>query len=268
MERERAGDWDPEQYHRFAGERAQPFVDLLALVRADRPFGRAVDLGCGSGELTALAAERFAPRSTVGIDSSTAMLRAAVAHASGRLRFEHGDLAGWTSGGDHDLVIANASLHWVPRHHEVLARWRAALAPGGQLAVQVPANASMPSHTVAAEVAKLPEFAAAFGADGPPPDPVAEHVLEPEEYARLLHDLGFAEQHVRLQVYPHLLSESREVVEWVRGTTLTRFRRRLPAEVFERFVEAYEARLLEVIGRHRPYFFPFRRILLWGRLPG
>jgi trans-aconitate 2-methyltransferase len=131
----------------------------------------------------------------------------------------------------------------------------------------VPSNARQPSHVVAREVASLPRFVEAFGPAGPPPDPVEHNVLAPEDYARLLYELGFAEQHVRLQVYPHLLTQSRDVVEWVRGTTLTRFQKVLPAEVFAEFLVEYEARLLDRIGVHSPYFFPFRRVLLWGRLP-
>jgi trans-aconitate 2-methyltransferase len=270
--------WDPDQYQRFAAERAQPFHDLLALVEPDG-IGRAVDLGCGTGELTALAAahlgleqvateplpEHTAPM--VGIDTSPTMLAAAAAHASDTVRFEEGDIAEWTSAADHDLVLAAASLHWVPDHPAVLRRWTAALAPGGQLAVQVPANADAPSHVVAAELAASEPYRSVFGPEGPPPDPVAANVLAPERYAELLYELGFARQHVRMTVYPHVLPSSRHVVEWVRGTTLTRFAAVLPPEVYAEFLRDYEDRLLEVIGRHEPHFFPFRRIFLWGRLP-
>jgi trans-aconitate 2-methyltransferase len=124
----------------------------------------------------------------------------------------------------------------------------------------------MPSHTVAAAVAERPHFADAFGPEGPPSDPVATNVLEPEGYATLLHSLGFDEQTVRLQVYPHVLPSTRSVVEWVRGTTLTRFQKALPAPLFAQFVIEYETALIEAVGLHEPYFFPFRRILLWGRL--
>ena len=42
--------WSPEQYQRFASERAQPFLDLMALWQR-APARRAIDLGCGTGEL-------------------------------------------------------------------------------------------------------------------------------------------------------------------------------------------------------------------------
>jgi trans-aconitate 2-methyltransferase len=55
------------------------------------------------------------------------------------------------------------------------------------------------------------------------------------------------------------------VVDWVAGTTLVRFRERLPAELYARYVERYRTRLLEVIGDRSPYFYPFKRILFWAR---
>ncbi|MGB0111784.1 MAG: methyltransferase domain-containing protein [Ilumatobacteraceae bacterium] len=256
-------DWDPDQYRRFEAERSAPFWDLVALVEPG--VGRMVDLGCGDGDLTMAAAERLGVESVVGIDSSPAMVARAEHHDDGRHRFVAGDIAAWTGAGDVDLVLANASLQWVPDHRAVLRQWRDALAPGGQLAVQVPANGDHPSHTVADEVARRQPFLDAF--DGaPPPNPTGTNVLAPQEYATLLHELGFTQQHVRLQVYPHLLGASSDVVEWVRGTNLTRFFRLLPDMLHEPFVDAYRTALLERIGEEAPYFYAFTRILMWGRL--
>lgn len=259
-------DWNPEQYRQFATERAQPFHDLLALIEPGS-ISRAVDLGCGPGELTALAAQQLHIGEMIGIDNSAAMLANTAEHVSDTVRFENGDIADWTSAGDVDLVLAAASLHWVPNHSEVMARWTAALRPGGQIAIQVPANADMPSHVVARRVAERSPYRELFGAEGPPIDPVQAYVLQPEAYAQVLYDLGYARQHVRLQVYPHVLPNTRHVVEWVRGTMLTRFEKRLDADAFNAFVVDYEEELLRVLGKHEPHFFPFRRILMWGRLP-
>jgi trans-aconitate 2-methyltransferase len=258
--------WDPAQYDRFAAERSQPFHDLVALV-ARVPIARAVDLGCGTGALTAELVRERDIHDCVGVDNSSSMLAEAALHViDGRLRFEAGDVATWTSAADHDLVLANASLQWVPDHAGVLARWTAALAPGGQLAVQVPSNSHHSAHTVAAEIAGTEPFLSALRGE-PPVDPVAVNVLRPEAYASLLHDLGFVEQSVRLQVYPHLLGQTSDVVEWVKGTTLTRFKQRLEPARYEEFLAAYRARLLQVLGDTSPFFYPFNRVLLWGRRP-
>jgi trans-aconitate 2-methyltransferase len=249
--------WDPAQYQRFAAERAAPFWDLLALVRPV-PGGRVVDLGCGSGELTAQLHRRLEAAETLGLDSSAAMLERAAAVAGDGLRFELGDIAGFAGGG-WDVIFSNAALHWLPDQEELLGRLVAALAPGGQLAVQMPANHDHPSHLVAAEVAGTEPFRTALGGylrESP--------VRAPEWYAELLDRLGLATQHVRLQVYLHRLSARAEVVEWVKGTLLTDYRSRMPPALFEEFLAAYRERLLPRLDDSRPYRYPFKRLLFWA----
>ena len=178
-----------------------------------------------------------------------------------------GDFPGTPSSARFHVVISNAALQWLPDHESVLTRWSEGLRDGGQLAVQVPANSDHPSHVLANAIAREPPFVEVFAGSsdgGPPPDPV-HNVLPPERYAALLHELGFTRQHVRLQVYGHLLASTTEVVEWVKGTNLTRFQAGLPPGLFERFLDVYRARLLDELGDHRPFFYTFKRILLWGR---
>ena len=256
--------WDPGQYERFKDERTAPFHDLLDLM-SPVPGGDVVDLGCGTGELTQLLHARMQARRTVGIDSSPAMLDQAKMVEADGVMFGEGDIAAFEEVGAWDVVAANASLQWVPDHDAVLERWTRSLRPGGQLAVQVPSNADHPSHLVLAAVAASPEFSSAFGGV-PPPDPV-RRVLRPEQYAEALDRLGYVEQHVRLQVYGHHLATSADVVEWLKGTSLTRFRSVMDVESYERLVERYRARLLDVIGDRRPYFYAFKRVLMWGRRP-
>jgi trans-aconitate 2-methyltransferase len=253
-----ADTWSPAQYNRFAAEREQPFWDLAALLEpVSSPA--LVDLGCGDGRLTAALHTRVGARSTVGIDSSEAML--ASARGGGGLTFVRGDLATW-QGSEVDIVFSNAALHWAPEHASVLERWRSSLAPGGQLAVQMPANADHPSHRVSRELA-----AEWLGA-GAPPDPAEGNVLAPEAYAQLLDGLGFERLHVRLQVYPHRLDSSADVVEWVKGSSLTRLKPVFSAERYEQFVTEFRRRLLAEVGERSPYLYTFKRILMWGRLAG
>lgn len=259
-----ADGWEPAQYDRFRAERAAPFHDLLALL-PPIPAGSAVDLGCGTGDLTVALHEILGAASTVGIDSSAEMLGRARELDVAGVTFRAGDIATFAERAVHDVVAANASLQWMPDHRSVLARWAAALRPAGQLAVQVPANADHASHRVAAALAASEEFIGELGGH-PPPDPVLS-VLAPEEYAVWLDELGFEAQHVRLQVYGHRLASSADVVEWVRGTSLTRFRRALAPDVYDRFIIRYRECLLRALGDRQPYFYAFKRILLWGRLP-
>jgi trans-aconitate 2-methyltransferase len=249
--------WDPDQYNRYAAQREQPFWDLAEMIR-DVAQPTVVDLGCGDGRLTSALNEKLSATSTLGIDSSPSMIGAAGKFANEHVTFALGDLETWQEERAFDVVFANASLQWVPNHAEVLARWAKSLKPHGQLAVQVPANADHPSHVVAAEVA------AQFLKD-PPPDAVARNVLAPEVYAKILDQLGFEQQHVRLQVYAHRLQSTNDVVEWVKGTSLTRFKEPLGDEDWLNFVEVYRERLLSKLGIESPHFYPFKRILMWAR---
>ncbi len=251
--------WNPAQYERFRAEREQPFHDLVALV-GRRPGGRVVDLGCGTGVLTAALHGELAAEQTIGVDSSDAMLARARALEVEGLEFVRGDISEWRPPAPFDVVFSNAALQWVDDHPALFARLKAMLAPGGELAVQVPANFDHVSHTLAVEIAREEPFASAMrGYVRLFP------VLRPEEYAVLFHQLGFVSQSVRMQVYGHVLESPDSVVEWVRGTLLTDYKSRMPEAMYTEFVARYQGRLNAALGDQRPYFYPFKRILLWGR---
>lgn len=260
--------WNPEQYDRFAAERRLPFDELVDRCRSVSG-GVVYDLGCGPGVLTAELADRLDASLVVGIDSSEAMLAKAQPLAKNRpdLRFEPGDLAmfGQTElDPPPSLILSNAALHWVAHHHEILARWRRALAPGGQLAFQVPCNHDHPAYELATTVAD--EHAEWFP-QGPPALP-SNTVLSPEHYAQILHGLGATEQHVALRVFTHELDGTGDVVEWLKGTTLLPFRNALGTDDrFDEFCETYRERLVSQEGVRRPYLFTFKRILAWARYP-
>jgi trans-aconitate 2-methyltransferase len=263
--------WDPAQYERFKSERSRPFFDLLALVQP-RAGMRVVDLGCGTGELTGELHARLGAKETLGIDSSETMLAKAadVARKAGPgLRFERAGIEQWAPeasselGARLDLVFSNAALHWVDGHEALLARMKRALAPGGQIALQMPANDDHPSHLVAAEVAREAPFCAKDALNG---FVRRSSSLALERYAALLHGLGFEEQIVRMQVYGHVLDSREGVIEWVKGTLLTDYAKRMSAEMYERFLARYREALFARLEDAKPFFYTYKRMFLWGTL--
>src|SRR3954453_2893070 len=102
-------DWDPQQYRRFAEERAQAFHDLVAMIEPGA-IDRAVDLGCGPGELTALAAKQLDVGERGGVHNPPALLEKAAEHTASTVRFECGATGGWSLPPAPDLVPAPASL--------------------------------------------------------------------------------------------------------------------------------------------------------------
>ncbi len=247
--------WVPVQYGRYAGERARPFTDLMARVEVEAPR-LVVDLGCGTGALTASLAERWPGAEVLGVDSSPAMLERAAPLASTRLRFEHADVARWRPAAPVDVLVTNATLQWVPGHLDLLRRWVGALADGGVLALQVPANFDAPSHRLMREVAESPEFAPHLAGvlRG------SESVAEPPQYAELLAEAGCAVD-VWQTTYLHVLPGEDAVLEWVRGTGLRPVLDALDPDASRAFVDRYAARLRTAYPR-RPWgtLLPFRRI--------
>jgi len=250
--------WDPAQYERFRRERAQPFHDLLALVEP-RPGMRVADLGCGTGDVTLELHRSLKARETVGVDNSPAMLEKAPREPG--LRFILGEIEQFAPPERFDLIFSNAAFHWVPDHPALFTRLRAALAPGGQLAVQMPMNDDHASHQTAFELARTHEFRRLLhGFERRP------RLLEPAQYASWLHHLGFGRQHVRVQVYGHLLESREQVIEWVRGTLLTDYQKRLTPADWERFLERYRELLLPQLSEEQPFFYTYPRILMWATL--
>jgi len=250
--------WDPQQYERFRAERMAPGRDLMALVQSKAGM-RVVDLGCGTGALTLELQRRLDARDTLGIDRSDAMLARARKLEAAGLRFERGDINDFRAEAAYDLVFSNAALHWIADHEALIARLCRALTARGQLAVQVPINDDHPAHIVAAELASEDPFR----------EPLAGFVhatpvLAPERYLSLLAAQGFRAPHVRLQVYGHWLDGPEGVIEWVKGTLLTDYQRRLPADLFEAFLLRYRSRLLSRLTRERPYLLTYKRILFWA----
>jgi trans-aconitate 2-methyltransferase len=253
--------WNPTQYERFARERSQPFYDLASLV-SPICSGRVVDLGCGTGSLTAELPNLLGGTEVVGLDNSPSMLASTAKYASDIVQFGDVDINHFHDPGSWDVVFSNAALHWLPDHGAVLSRWVESLRASGQIAVQIPSNADHPSHVCAREAAD--SLADRF--EGPVPrDPVDANVLLPEQYAVILDGLGLQDVHVRLQVYGHHLPSSADVVEWTKGSSLTRFQNVLSVDDYGELIRRYRELLLATIGDHAPYFFTFKRILMYGR---
>jgi trans-aconitate 2-methyltransferase len=251
--------WDPVQYGRYADERSRPFADLLARVRAPGP-GYVVDLGCGDGTLTATLAARWPDATVVGLDSSAPMLAAA---APPGVELRQGAIEDWTPERPVDVLVSNAALHWVPAHPDLLPRFVAALAAGGELAFQVPGNFGAPSHVLLARLRRAAHWRQRLGADA---DRSAA-VLEPAEYLARLTALGCSVDAWET-TYLHLLPGADPVLEWVRGTALRPVLAALsPADAAE-FEGEYRALLREAYpAGPAGTVFPFRRIFVVARKP-
>jgi trans-aconitate 2-methyltransferase len=269
--------WDATQYLRFGGERARPFIDLLARVGAELP-SCVVDMGCGPGNLTVLLTERWPSAAVCGVDSSPQMIEAArglvsadaprstgsslTSHAPG-LKVMLDDVRHWEPQSLPDVIISNAVLQWVPGHRELLVRWADQLARGGWMAFQVPGNFDQPSHAIMREMAASARWR-----------PLLRDVelnrqsADPADYADLLARAGL-EVDAWETTYVHILHGEDPVLEWYKGTGLRPVLAALDADQARDFLAEYGTRVREAYPPSSfGTLFPFRRVFAVGRRSG
>ena len=249
--------WDPTQYARYSDQRSRPFFDLVGRIDAEAPE-TVVDLGCGSGELTEMLAQRWPEALVRGVDASPEMI--ACAPAGTAVQFSVAEAESFDATGV-DVLVSNAALQWVPTHRELLSEWADQLAPWGWLAFQVPSNFGAPSHALMRELAESPEWRERLGGvlRGP------ESVAAPAEYLDLLASRGMEVDAWQTE-YEHVLDGGDPVLEWVRGTGLRPVLAALSDAEAERFSGEYAARLRQAYPR-RSYgtVFGFSRIFVVAR---
>ncbi|AZY48232.1 trans-aconitate 2-methyltransferase [Bordetella avium] len=247
--------WSAKQYSTFEKERTRPVRDLLAAIEADAPR-RVVDLGCGPGNSTEVLAARFPQAEVSGMDSSQDMVLAARQRMPG-VAFSQADIATWNPPESFDVILANASLQWVPDHATLYPRLLSKLAPGGSLAVQTPDNLQEPAHRLAREVAAQGPWAARMSETRHPDRHPAEW------YYALLKPLA-ARVDVWRTTYMHPLAGAAAVVEWFKGTALLPYLKQLDDSEQPEFLARYEAAIAKAYPAlaDGTVLLPFPRIFL------
>jgi len=125
--------WDAGRYqarHSYVFAYGEGLIDLLE----PRPGERILDLGCGSGQLTAKIAGSGAE--TSGLDRSPEMIAEARRNFP-ELTFELGDAADFAVPTPVDAVFSNAVLHWVKDADGVARSVARALRPGGRFVLEM-----------------------------------------------------------------------------------------------------------------------------------
>lgn len=248
--------WNPDVYLTYADHRGRPFFDLLSRVGSRDPR-RIVDLGCGPGNLTETLAVRWPGAAIEAWDSSPEMVAAARERG---VDARVGDVRDWTPAADTDVVVSNATLHWVPEHPELLVRWAGQLAAGSWIAFQVPGNFDAPSHQAVRDLVRRPAWSDALRDF---PFEKSEVVRPADGYAGLMADAGCTVDAWET-TYVHEFTGENPVLEWINGTALRPVRAALSDDQWEQF----RAELIPALDAAYPVradgitFFPFRRIFV------
>lgn len=252
--------WDPDQYQRFRAQRDRAALDLLAHLPGDLEPGEIWDLGCGTGEHAALMKRRWPQARVHGLDSSEEMLERARALPDD-VAWVQGDAAAWAPERPADLILANASLQWLPDHGGLFPRIAGHLAPGGVFACQMPMAFETRHHTIMRETAAEGPWAGALkGVDTIAP------LMAPEAYYEALAGVC-SDIDIWSTSYLQVLDGEDAVLEWMKGTALRPYLTALSGEMRGAFLTALSQRLSGAFPRRADgtTLMPFPRLFLTAR---
>ncbi|HTW63893.1 MAG TPA: methyltransferase domain-containing protein [Bryobacteraceae bacterium] len=197
--------WDAARYqdrHSFVWRFGANLVELLHPQAGER----ILDLGCGTGQLTAeIARSGAAP---TGLDSSSEMLAEARKNYPD-LEFVLGDAADFSLPDRCDAVFSNAALHWVKNAEGAVQSIRRALHPGGRFVAELGGKGNIASIQAALRVVLGPD------ADARSP----WYYPSVSQYAALLDRNGFEVREASLFDRPTQLQGEDGMENWLRMFT-------------------------------------------------
>jgi trans-aconitate methyltransferase len=194
---QRAADWNADLYdakHAFVWKFG---ADLLPLL-APQSDERILDIGCGTGHLTAQIAESGARM--VGVDRSREMVEAA-RKAYPTLHFEVADARELPYRAEFDAVFSNATLHWIREPDLVIRSVANALRPGGRFVAEFGGKGNIRKIKGALDQVLLELRAEAQGEISP------WYYPSVSEYSILLEKNGFEVRFMNLFDRPTLLAD-------------------------------------------------------------
>ncbi|MHA2502926.1 MAG: methyltransferase domain-containing protein [Candidatus Kariarchaeaceae archaeon] len=226
--------WNVTQYELYENERLRPALDLLNAIPITP--SKIVDVGCGTGNVTAIMKDRWPAATVLGFDSSPSMIEKA---RSGRddIIWDQKQIEEWVPEEKYDLIFSNAVYHWLPDHPRLFERLFSYLSDGGVFAAQMPNNFDLPTHTTIEEVARENTWSIDLE-----PKLLGRPVGSTQQYYDIFQPLASTinlwETH-----YTHVLSGDDPVTEWIKGSALRPILDTLDEEEKSLFLSRYRERI-------------------------
>jgi trans-aconitate 2-methyltransferase len=206
-------DWNARQYHQISAPQQAWGRCVLERI-AFNGDESVLDLGCGTGRLTALVAERVPRGMVVAFDRSSSMLFEAqpwLKSQTPRVSIVMGDGASLPFVRAFDVIFSTATFHWILDHGALFRSVITALRRGGRLEAQCGGGPNLARlRARAADLAREPRFARYF-----------EDWSEPWHYAdeattrRRLEATGFEAIEVNLEPAPVRFESPTEFADFI-----------------------------------------------------
>jgi trans-aconitate 2-methyltransferase len=243
-------DWDGAAYQRLSDPQFRWGMRVLDSIEL-RGDECALDLGCGSGRLTAELAGRLPSGRVIAVDSSPSMIATArealVPHFGERITLIESDLLALEMDSVADLAFSTATFHWVLDHARLFRVIHRALKPGGRLVAQCGGGPNLARIRGRAERLMSDARFAPFFRDWKNP----WNYASPEATAVLLRAAGFVEIETGLEESPITFEGPDAFRQFVRTVVLRPYLAAISDEA--RRAEFLDA-LVEEAGRDAPPF--------------
>ena len=221
-----------------------------------------LDLGSGDGALTARIAELVPRGEVVGIDASQGMIDAALPKARPNLQFLRMDINDLDFAERFDVIVSNATLHWVKDHRRLLTNVRRALRPGGRLRFNFAGDGNCSYFfAVVREAMSLERFAPHFAAFEWP-----WYMPPVDEYQELVAGSGLRDARVWDENADRHFPDEETMIRWIDQPSLVPFLAHVPGEDKQAFRAFVVRRMIEETRQPDGRCFEtFRRINVSAR---
>jgi trans-aconitate methyltransferase len=250
-------EFDAEKYKKASAhqkEWGKKLISELNLAGNER----ILDLGCGDGGITAQLAELVPDGLVTGIDASQSMIDLAEkTHKAKNLRFILMDINELDFENEFDIVISNATLHWIKEHNKLLWNVYKALKADGTVRFNFAADGNCSTFfKVVRKIMAERQYAVYFNHfDWPWYMPTIE------EYEKLLEMYSFREAKVWGENADIYFPNKEAMIGWVDQPSLVPFLKHIDGPGKSAFRDAVVERMVEeTIQDDGRCFETFRRI--------
>jgi trans-aconitate 2-methyltransferase len=245
-------EWNAHLYdkkHAFVWQYGANLVEQLA----PQPGETILDVGCGTGHLTAQIAESGAH--VMGFDASHHMIAQAKALFP-HLNFRVADARDFHFVDPFDAIFSNATLHWVQPAEAAVACMAHALKPGGRFVVEFGGKGNVQTLTDA-----MHHAGNSLGLTLPP-----YHLYFPSiaEYTTILEGHNLETTGASLFDRPTPLEGEDGLRNWIRMFGAGTFES-VPLELHDRFFEIAEEFARPTLYRDNIWFADYRRLRIHAR---